>query len=111
MFSNSDRRLSGSGATNGEKISLDALPVDVRGTTNAAHQEAIAGAKAISAMVKEVTLCLGSASDETLPAPLRGGFLRAGDEHLDTIIRIAQEAKDDLRRAHCPPALREAAAR
>jgi hypothetical protein len=81
------------------------LPIQVHGHAGGNHGIAIARTNDIHDYVKQAVQCLTNAADENVGSHIRGGNLREADEFLDTIIRYAQCAKNELRIAHCPDSL------
>lgn len=79
-----------------------ALPAIVHGHCGGNHKTAINLAGDIAKYVRQTVEQLTLAADESLGPHVRGGYLREGDAALDTIIRFAEGAKDQLRVAHCP---------
>jgi hypothetical protein len=80
---------------------MQKLPIKVHGHSGGNHKVAMDRTNDIAKYVERAVQELTAAADEGLGSSLRGGYLREADETLDTIIRFATCAKNELRIAHC----------
>jgi hypothetical protein len=78
------------------------LPNQIHGHSGGNHKVAIDRTADIRKYVEQAVAQLEQARDESFGSFLRGGYLRQADETLNTIIRYAHCAKDELRNQYCP---------
>lgn len=81
---------------------MQSLPDKLHGAANGNHQNAIRMAERIPGYLASAIEHLKAASSDEHGAHLRGGYLRQGDDLLDTVVRHIESVRRELRVAHCP---------